>query len=106
MDKYNKIYIFTRIEAISMILFGILTMIESSATLNDVTINQGTEYLLISIVLILTAVATLLGIFTYSFLKRQVKKIEPVTNSNKTLQPKHIIIFLLFNLIVLFGYLL
>lgn len=98
MDKNKKIYILTLIEGISMILFGILTIIESSS----VTINEGTEYLLISLVLILTIVSTILGIFTYSFLKRQVKEIEPITNSKKTLQPKHIIYFLLFNLIVFF----
>jgi len=102
MDKNKKIYVFTIIEGTSMILLGILTIIEASAALNDVTINKGTEYLLISLVLILTMVATLLGISSYSFLKRQAKKIEPITNVKKTLQPKHIICFLLFNLIMIF----
>ncbi len=102
MGKNKKIYIFILIEGISMMLFGILTLIESFATLNDVTINEGTEHLLIALVFILTVVSTPLGIFTYSFLKRQAKRIEPVANSKKTLKPKHIVYFLLFNLIVLF----
>ena len=96
MDINKKIYIFTLIQGISMIILGILTLTESSRT-----INEGIEYLLIALVFILTVVSTLLGIFTYSFLKRQVKKMEPNTNSKKALQPKHIIYFFMFNLIVL-----
>ena len=61
MDKHKRTYLFTRIEGIAMILFGVLTLIESFAILNDVTINEGAESFLISLILIFTAAATLLG---------------------------------------------
>ena len=97
MDKNKKIYIYILVQGISMILFGVLTLIESYET-----INEETEYLFIALVLISTVVSILLGIFAYSFLKRQVKEMDPTTNTKKTLKPRYIIYYLVFNLIVLF----
>ena len=97
MDKNKKIYIYILVQGISMILFGVLTLIESYET-----INEETEYLFIALVLISTVVSILLGIFSYSSLKRQAKEMDPTTNPKKTLKPRYIIYYLVFNLIVLF----
>lgn len=98
MDIDKKLYRFKIIEGISLIYYGILLMVGQLAQ-----IEEKTKFCLLFLSMVLIMISTIEGSTTYYFLRKHNKEKGDNTIENKRFKPKHVIYFLLINLMGIFN---